>query len=170
MFLHFFFHFFKIFISWRLITLQYCSDFCHALTWISHGYTCVPHPDPPSHLPLPGNDTPICKTEKETQMYRTDFWTLWEKVRVGCFERTASKHVYYQGWNRSAAQVGCMRQVLGAGAVCLVIFIMRGVFTHYLGCLICWHTIIYPCYFCKACSNVLTFISNFSYLSPCCSD
>ena len=22
-------------------------------------------------------------------MYRTNFWTLWEKVRVGCFERTA---------------------------------------------------------------------------------
>ena len=22
-------------------------------------------------------------------MYRRDFWTLWEKVRVGCFERTA---------------------------------------------------------------------------------
>ena len=43
-----------------------------------------------------GNDNPICKTEKETQMYRTDFWTLWEKARVGCFERTASKHVYYQ--------------------------------------------------------------------------
>ena len=32
-----------------------------------------------------GNDNPICKTEKETHMYRTDFWTLWEKVRVGCF-------------------------------------------------------------------------------------
>ena len=29
------------------------------------------------------NDNPICKTEKETQMYRTDFWTLWEKARVG---------------------------------------------------------------------------------------
>ena len=29
------------------------------------------------------NNNPICKTEKETQMYRTDFWTLWEKVRVG---------------------------------------------------------------------------------------
>ena len=26
---------------------------------------------------------PIYKTEKETQMYRTDIWTLWEKVRVG---------------------------------------------------------------------------------------
>ena len=41
-----------IFISWRLITLQYCSGFCHTLTWISHVFTCIPHPDPPSHLPL----------------------------------------------------------------------------------------------------------------------
>ena len=24
------------FISWRLITLQYCSGFCHTLTWIRH--------------------------------------------------------------------------------------------------------------------------------------
>ena len=48
---------------------------------------------------------------------RQDFWTLWEKVRVGCFERTASKHVYYLGWNRSPAQVGCMRQVLGPGTL-----------------------------------------------------
>ena len=31
--------------------------------------------------------------------------------------RTASKHVYYQVWNRSPVQVGCMRQVLGAGAL-----------------------------------------------------
>ena len=50
-------------------------------------------------------------------MYRTDFWTLWEKVRVGCFKRTASKHVYYLVSNRSPAQVGCMRQVLGPGAL-----------------------------------------------------
>ena len=63
------------------------------------------------------DDNPICKTEKETEMYRTDFWTLWEKERVGCFERTASKHVYYLGWNRSPAQVGCMRQVLRLGAL-----------------------------------------------------
>ena len=50
-------------------------------------------------------------------MYRTDFWTLWEKIRVGCFKRTALKHVYYLGWNRSPAQVGCMRQVLGPGVL-----------------------------------------------------
>ena len=39
-----FFFFSFIFISWRLITLQYCSGFCHTLTWISHGFTCIPHP------------------------------------------------------------------------------------------------------------------------------
>ena len=38
-------------------------------------------------------------------------------ARVGCSERTALKDVYYQGWERSPAQVGCMRQVLRAGAL-----------------------------------------------------
>ena len=42
----FFFNF-----NWRLITLQYCGGFCHTFTWISHGCTCVPYPDPPSHFP-----------------------------------------------------------------------------------------------------------------------
>ena len=31
--------------------MQYCGDFCNTFTRISHGCTCVPHPDPPSHLP-----------------------------------------------------------------------------------------------------------------------
>ena len=29
------------------------------------------------------HDDPVCKTAKETQMYRTDFWTLRERERVG---------------------------------------------------------------------------------------
>ena len=29
-----------------------CGGFCHTLKWNIHGFTCVPHPDPPSHLPL----------------------------------------------------------------------------------------------------------------------
>ena len=37
--------------NWRLITLQYCSGFCQTLTRISHGCTCIPHPETPSHLP-----------------------------------------------------------------------------------------------------------------------
>ena len=49
------FFFFNLFFltnfNWRLITLQYCSGFCYTLTWISHGCTCVSHPEPPSHFP-----------------------------------------------------------------------------------------------------------------------
>ena len=44
----FFFLFYMIFI----IIIIFCSGFCHTLKWNSHGFTCVPHPDPPSHLPL----------------------------------------------------------------------------------------------------------------------
>ena len=44
-----------IFICWRLITLQCCSGFCHTLTWISHGFTYVLHPDP---LPPPSPSHP----------------------------------------------------------------------------------------------------------------
>ena len=44
-----------IFISWKLITLQYCSGFCHTLTWISHGCTCVPHPETPLPPPSPSH-------------------------------------------------------------------------------------------------------------------
>ena len=43
--------FFSFYFNWRVITLQYCGGFCHTVTWISHGCTCVPHRDPPSHLP-----------------------------------------------------------------------------------------------------------------------
>ena len=52
------------------------------------------------------NDDPICKI----QIIKTDFWTLWEKVRVGWFERIALKHVYYHMWNRSPVQVQCMKK------------------------------------------------------------
>ena len=47
-----FFFFPFIFIHWRLITLQYCSGFCHILTWLSHGFTYIPYPYPPFRLPL----------------------------------------------------------------------------------------------------------------------
>ena len=51
-FLFFFFDafFFKfLFIYLFYFTILYW--FCHTLTWIHHGCTCVPHPEPPSHLP-----------------------------------------------------------------------------------------------------------------------
>ena len=47
--------------NWKLIILQYCSGFCHTLTWISHGCTCVPHPEPPSHhLPIDPSGSSQC--------------------------------------------------------------------------------------------------------------
>ena len=65
----FFFHFFillyfifyqvsilRSLCSWNpqqnLLFFFICSGFCHTLKWNSHGFTCVPHPDPPSHPPL----------------------------------------------------------------------------------------------------------------------
>ena len=46
----FFSFFLCIYFNWRLITLYCCGGICHTFTWISHRCTCVPHPDPPSHL------------------------------------------------------------------------------------------------------------------------
>ena len=43
-------------------------------------------------------------------MYRTVFWTLWERVRVGWFGRMALKHVYYHMWNESPVQFQCRIQ------------------------------------------------------------
>ena len=46
-----FFFFFSLYISFFFFLIFICSGFCHTLKWDSHGFTCVPHPDPPSHLP-----------------------------------------------------------------------------------------------------------------------
>ena len=46
-------------------------------------------------------------------MYRTEFWTLWEKARVGCFERTACilpkvKHITSPGgMHETSARAWC---------------------------------------------------------------
>ena len=37
----------------------------------------------------------LYETAKETLMYRTVLWTLWERERVGRFGRMALKHVKY---------------------------------------------------------------------------
>ena len=53
-FLYYLCIYFNLF-NWRLITLQYCSEFCCTLAWISDGCTCVPHPAP---FPLPSHPIP----------------------------------------------------------------------------------------------------------------
>ena len=51
--------------NWRLITLQYCCVFCHTLTWISHGCTCVPilNPLPPPSPPHPSGSSQCTSPE-----------------------------------------------------------------------------------------------------------
>ena len=51
-FLHYqwFIYFFKIFI-FTLFYFTILYWFCHTLTWIRHGYTWIPNPEPASHLP-----------------------------------------------------------------------------------------------------------------------
>ena len=50
-------------------------------------------------------------------MYRTVFWTLWERERVGWFGRMALKHVYYNVRNESPVcsiqDTGCLGLVHG---------------------------------------------------------
>ena len=50
-------------------------------------------------------------------MYRTVFWALWERARVGWFGRMALKHVYYHMGNELPVQVQCMIQ--GARGWCI---------------------------------------------------
>ena len=89
---HIFFYF--IFISWRLITLQYWSGFCDTLTWVSHGFTCFAHPDAPSHLPahriplgLPS--APALSTCLMHPTWAGDLFHPWEYT---CFSAILSEH------------------------------------------------------------------------------
>ena len=83
-----------IFISWRLITLQYCSSFCHTLTWITHGFTCVPHPDhlshlPPHPIPLGLSSAPALST---CLMHPTWAGGLFHPWYYTCFNAILSEH------------------------------------------------------------------------------
>ena len=74
-----FFFFPFIFISWRLITLQYCSGFCHTLTWISHGFTCVPPswtPLPPPSLPDPSGSSQCTSPEHLSHASNLSWWSV----------------------------------------------------------------------------------------------
>ena len=73
----FFVYFFKI--SWRLITLQYCSGFCHTLTWISLGYACIPHPVlplPPPSPPNPSGSSQCTRPEHLTHASNLGWWSV----------------------------------------------------------------------------------------------
>ena len=93
-FFPFYFLFSFIFISWRLITLQYCSSFCHTLTWIRHGFTWVPHPNSPSCLPphpIPLG-LPSAAALSTCLMHPTWAGDLFHPQQYTCFNAVLSEH------------------------------------------------------------------------------
>ena len=81
--LFFFFFFFFI-----------CSEFCHTLEWNSHGFSCVPHPDPPSHLPLHPLPLgfPSAPGPSACLMHRTWAGDLFHPRYYTCFDAVLLKH------------------------------------------------------------------------------
>ena len=58
----------------------YIYTYTHTHTYI-HTYMKVKEESEKVGLKL--NNNPVYETAKETLMYRTVFWTLWERERVG---------------------------------------------------------------------------------------
>ena len=57
------------------------------------------------------------ETAKETLMYRTVLWTLWERKRVGRFGRMALKHVIIMYETSCHSRFDARYWMLGAGAL-----------------------------------------------------
>ena len=109
-----------IFVSWRLITLQYCSGFCHTLTWISHGVTYIPHPDPPCHLPLspiplglpsaPGLSTCLMHPTWAGDLFHPRYYTCFDAVLLKhptlAFSHRVQKSVVYICVSFSVLHIG----------------------------------------------------------------
>ena len=57
------------------------------------------------------------ETAKETLMYRTVLWTLWERERVGRFGRMALKHVKFMYETSCQSRFNARCWMLAAGAL-----------------------------------------------------
>ena len=74
---------FFFFFSWSLVTLQYCSGFCHTLTWISHGFTCIPHPDSPPPPPSPPDSSGLPSAPGPSTCLMHPAWASQTFLRLG---------------------------------------------------------------------------------------
>ena len=87
------FSLYKLYFSFILL-IFICSEFCHTLEWNSHGFTCVPHPDPPSHLPLPPLPLgfPSAPGPSTCLMHPTWACDLFHPRYYTCFDAVLLKH------------------------------------------------------------------------------
>ena len=88
--LFFFFSFFTymlVFISIFFFSFFYFTIlywFCHTSTWIHHGCTCVPNPEPPSHLPP--YTIPLKRKKDQNSVKRSRLWTEHLPLQSSCVE------------------------------------------------------------------------------------
>ena len=80
--------------NWRLIILQYCGGFCHTFTWISHGCTCVPHHDPPLHLPP--HDIDFIKNKRQLDNKVRNIGVVFFYIHVSTEHSTGSDQVHLE--------------------------------------------------------------------------
>ena len=69
--------------------------FCHTSTWIHHGCTCVPHPEPTSHLPLhtiPLIQSEVSQKEKPQYSILTHYMEFIEMVTITLYVRQKKRH------------------------------------------------------------------------------
>ena len=71
-----------------------CSEFYHTLKWYSHGFTCVPQPDSPSHLPLHPLPLglPSAPGPSACLMHPTWAGYLFHPRQYTCFDAVLLKH------------------------------------------------------------------------------
>ena len=53
--------------------------------------------------------------KSDTDIYRTDFWSLWEKASVGWSERIALKYIYILSSVKQIASPGWMHETSAQG-------------------------------------------------------
>ena len=66
-------------------------------------------------MPKDGNNNPVCETAKETQMYRTVFWTLWEREAGMIWENGMKTCII--SYKKRIASPGSMRDTGSLGLV-----------------------------------------------------
>ena len=91
--------------------------FCHTLTWIRHGCTCVPHPEPPSllpphHIPLGHPSVPALSTLSHASSLDWRFISHMTVCMFQCHSSISSHPRAFSAFIPASAQAPSIRTLL----------------------------------------------------------